>query len=366
MGADGIVSDARTDADRRALLVELRRGFADAADAAGLHEHVVDVAGERVALRFAGPSMAGPLTRALRHHPAAAGPPTVTIEVWDAATTGRPLPFLVDTLLRLLDRTWLEDRDARGGLRALEDGPVRAAYYGPGLFSVYDAGTRAGVFFVRDAAALPWYEPGAPFRVLLDWALSGGTRQMLHAGAIVTDAGALLLGGAGGSGKSTTALSCLGHPGLRYLSDDYVLVDCAEDVMVHSLYCTAKLKTETDLARFPHLEGSVTNRGAAEGEKPMLFVHEHDPSAIATSAPVRALVFPRYLALEDCTVAPLPPATAFKLLAPSTVQQMPGTGTPALQLIRALTNRVPAFGLGLATDRRTIPAAVERIVSLLR
>jgi hypothetical protein len=259
---------------------------------------------------------------------------------------------LVDHLLRLLDRTWLEDRDLRGELQAFVDGPIRAAYYGPRLLSVYDTGLRSGLYWLQDAAALPWYEPGAPFRVLLDWVVAGPTSQLLHAGAVAGPTGGIVLGGAGGSGKSTTALSCLGDPSLRYLSDDYVVIDVPADAtavpVVTSIYSTAKLKTMADLERFDELRAAVVNgdRAAAEAgdpdaEKPMLFVHEHAPERLA----------------------PLTPAEAFRRLAPSTIQQVPTSGASALRCMRALTKRVPAFHLGLPTDRRKIPAAVAGILA---
>src|SRR5207237_9503214 len=114
---------------------------------------------ESVRIRTAGGALAGPLLRALDHlrlDPETT--PTATIDAWDSTSTGRPLPLLVEHLLRLLDRTWLDDRDIRAELRAFADGPVRAAYYGPGLLSVYDVERRAGIYWLHDAAALPWYE----------------------------------------------------------------------------------------------------------------------------------------------------------------------------------------------------------------
>ncbi len=368
--------DGFADRDRRELHRLLAEAFADAASLVGTTETTVRVGREAIRIRTAGDALAGPLLRAVQHLRLDPPPPaTATIDAWDSASTGRPLPLLVEHLLRLLDRTWLDDRDVRGELRAFADGPVRAAYYGPHLLSVYDVERRAGIYWLPDAAVLPWYEPGAPFRVLLDWIVAGPTRQLLHAGAIAGPRGAVVLGGAGGSGKSTTALACLGHPDLRYVSDDYVVVDVAPDSgadpTVAGVYATAKLKSLADLDRFEHLRGSVVNgehaaRDADAGpdaEKPMLFVSEVAPECLATEMPVRALVFPRFVALDEPTIARLSSDVAFKLLAPSTVQQVPATGATALRCIRSLARRVPAFGLGLPNDPRKIPEAVLAILA---
>jgi hypothetical protein len=365
------------DRDRRELHRLVAEAFDEAAELVGAPATSVRVGRDVVRIRTAGPALARPLTRALGHLAVdPATPPTATIDAFDSATTGRPLPLLVVHLLRLLDVTWLEDRDYRGGLRAFADGPVRAAYYGPRLFSVYDVERRAGVYWLPDATELPWYEPGAPFRVLMDWIVAGPTTQLVHAGALAGPTGGVMLGGAGGSGKSTTALACLGATGqgLRYVSDDYVVVDVPDDAAavptVTSIYCTAKLKSLTDLDRFGELRDAVVNEdrsavdaGDPDAEKPMLFVHEHAPERLAAVTPVRAVVFPKYLGLDECEVTPISTEQAFRRLAPSTVQQMPLSGTSALRVMRALTQRVPAFHLGLPTDRRKIPSAVAGILS---
>ncbi len=366
--------DGFADRDRRALHRLLAEAFVDAADLVGTTETTVRVGRDHLRIRTAGDALAGPLLRAVQHlRLDPAPPPTATIDAWDSASTGRPLPLLVDRLLRLLDRTWLDDRDVRGELRAFADGPVRAAYYGPQLLSVYDAERRAGIYWLQDAAALPWYESGAPFRVLLDWIVAAPTRQLLHAGAIGGPNGAVVLGGAGGSGKSTTALACLGHPELWYLSDDYVVVDVEPepDPLVFGVYATAKLKSLADLDRFEHLRGAVVNReratrdpeGEPDAEKPMLYVSEAAPECLAAEMPVRALVFPRFVSLDEPTVARLSSDVAFKLLAPSTVQQVPATGATALRCMRSLARRVPACGLGLPNDPRKIPDAVLAILA---
>ena len=83
---------------------------------------------------------------------------------------------------------------------------------------------------------------------------------MVHAGAVGTMAGGrCLLGGVSGSGKSTTSLFALTSPDLRFLGDDYVLVDGADRPEVFSIYSTAKIH-EPDQARVPHIHAQVVGR----------------------------------------------------------------------------------------------------------
>ncbi len=53
-----------------------------------------------------------------------------------------------------------------------------------------------------------------------------------------------MIAGPAGSGKSTLALACA-LQGLRYLGDDYVVVDVANGPIVHSLYSSAKALPST-------------------------------------------------------------------------------------------------------------------------
>ena len=384
------------DRDRLALAGAVHDAFEDACSEVGQVRRAFRIGHDVVCVHFAGPALVDRMMRALAPLEIDADTPaTATIEAWDSTSTGRRMPMLIADLLRLLDATWLGDRGWRGDIREYCGGAARAAYYGPRLLSTYDSTCRRGTFWLQDEAALPWYEPGAPFRVLLDWMLVGANRQLVHAGAVCGPGGGILLGGAGGSGKSTSALSCLGHPAFRYVSDDYVVVEldeepgangsaagaavkgCRGGVVARSIYATAKVKSLADLARFPQLRPSVTNlhrledaatqddgSGTADEEKPMLFVHEALAGALASDVPVRALVFPRYLALDDCTIAPLRADVAFKLLAPSTVQQVPTDTAQALRCMRTLTQRVPAYGLGLPTDSSKIPDALLRILDM--
>lgn len=365
------------DSDRRLLHTIVDGAFHDAAALVGESSANYSIAGETIRIIFAGDALAQPLTRAIVQHRVDDNlVPTAMIHAWDTRSTGRQLPMLAASLLRLLDRTWLDDRDVRGEIKGYSNGTLRAAYYGPQLLALFDVVSRVGIFWLEDAASLPWYEPGAPFRVLLDWIVSSPTRQLVHAGAIAGRHGGVILGGPGGSGKSTTALACLrsgiGSPngeGLRYVSDDYIVIDIASQPHAYGPYSTAKVKGLKDLERFPTLTAGVTNLtdameqvGRTDAVKPMLFVHEQHPERMATGTPIHAVVFPRYLALDECAITPIDPSTAFKMLAPSTVSQIPTTRSQSLRSMRKLVFTVPCYTLGLPTDPTKIPAAIEEIL----
>ena len=66
-------------------------------------------------------------------------------------------------------------------------------------------------------------------------------------------------------------------------------------LFVHSLYNTAKVKGAADLKRFPLMASRICNaeRIGAEAEKPMMFLHEHQPEKIISGFPLKAVVLGR-------------------------------------------------------------------------
>ena len=97
------------------------------------------------------------------------------------------------------------------------------------------------------------YERGRPLHVpLCLWHCDQGF-QVMHAGLVAEHGAGVLFPGMGGSGKSTTCLSCL-EAGLQFLGDDFIaLSQDADDIFIgHSLFGSAHLEPE-HLLRFKTL-----------------------------------------------------------------------------------------------------------------
>ena len=103
--------------------------------------------------------------------------------------------------------------------------------------------------------------------------------QLVHAGAVGTRDGGVLLVGKGGSGKSTTTFTCL-DSGLAYVSDDYCIIENSSIPYTHSLYSTGKLNAE-DVGRFPRLMPALYNYDRLETEKALYFFYEQFPHRIS-------------------------------------------------------------------------------------
>ena len=355
------------DADRLVLLRIMHDAFLEAGERIGGINYDYRIGDSIVRLRFAGPALVGFITRAFAHLAVAPVPvPDLTICLWDSVSTGRRLPLLVSSLIRLLKMTWLEDRGIRGEILDYNSGRIRAALHGHDntILSLIDLQEKTAVYWVQTGSDIPWYETGAPLRILLYWWFSSRGQQMVHGGAIGTGRGGLLLGGKGGSGKSTTALACLDST-LLYAGDDYSLVELKSQPFVHSLYNTAKVKAEADLNRFPWMSSRICNieRIGPDAEKPMVFLHEHQPDKIISGFPLKAVVLPRFVpGTKKCEVSSLAPASAFRAIAHSTITQLAGAGSEALQAMFQIVHRVPCYLVKLGEDLGNVSQTMAELL----
>ena len=333
--------------------------FADAeAAAGGAVERCYRVGGLRLRLRFAGPALLPVLTPALAHlaegdAEAAAPLPTLTVDLWDTASTGVGMP----------PPPWrAADYLARGEIRGFNDDRFHTVFnLGDYIFRMIDLARDRALWWVADATEVPYYESGAPLRVVLHWWMNGRGRQFVHAAAVGTDTGGVLLGGKGGSGKSTAALACL-DSALGYVGDDYVLLDVDPPPFVHSLYNTAKV-TGDHLRRFPQLASAVANARQLATEKALMFVARHRPQALRRGLPVRAILLPRVTGRPETRLRDATPAASLAALAPTTVFQLPGYGPRTFENIGRLVQQVPSYWLECGTDLARIPVVIAEALA---
>lgn len=223
-----------------------------------------------------------------------------------------------------------------------------------------DCSSDTGMFWVRDANEVPLFEVGAPLQSILHWWLSDHGTQLLHAAALGTSSGGVLIAGPGGVGKSTTALSCLAS-NLAYASDDYCLLDNTPAPYAYSVYNTAKIDQET-LLRFPHLRTAVDNLECLQRDKALLFLWRHFPETIIGGFPIRAVLLPRVANRTQTDTAAASPLEGLLALAPSTMQQLAGAGQAAWQAMTGLVQRVPCYHLNLGSDWLQIPSVITEVI----
>ena len=173
----------------------------------------------------------------------------------------------------------------------------------------------------------------------------------------------MLLAGKGGSGKSTTALLCL-EAGLRYVSDDYCLLEPGERPRAHCLYNTGKLQRD-HLTRFPALAQKAVDPHSDQFEKKVIFVHQHYPDRLANALPLRAIFLPYVSGESDHHLRQVAPEVALRGLAPSTLFQLSAPSREHLRIMAGLTRQLPCYQLALGTDFASIPAFIRNHIDSL-
>ena len=331
-------------------IYELAHSAAQAAG--GFVDRIYTIAGLPVRLRFAGPALLSPITHAFEHLNVSEGSALLTICIWDTASTGKrmpPPPWEGDDFL------------ARGVIQGYNDDRIHTAFqHGSGAVSLLDAERNLAVFWVSSAEELPYWEKGSPLRTILHWWLGRHERQLVHGAAVGNHHGAVLIGGKGGSGKSTTALACLDSD-LLYLGDDYTVLRSEPSPMVYSLYNSAKINAD-NVERLPHLGEKISNPDRLDSEKALLFVHEHYPTKTVPELPIRAILLPRVTGLRETRLKRTPTAQALAALAPSTIFQLPRAGAEAFKFLAAIAKQVPCFTFEVGTDLSGIPRAIEGLL----
>jgi hypothetical protein len=298
----------------------------------------------------------------------------LTVEALDADAAAGVLPALAHLATREPDPTALQLRvwsgeepvhplwraDARGALRRAGGGFV-VSHASPPVVEVFDPsagieiwGTPAA-FAAGDTIA----HPGST--AIAAWLATCGV-HVLHIGAVAFGGVGVLLLGAGGAGKSTTALAC-GLGGAAILGDDLCAVsmdDTTGSVVVHSLYATLKLNPDSAARlgahRLPWLgDTPVGKRVVALGTS----------LSAESSVPIGAAVALRPPNTVPSGLTPLTRAAAVRALVPTGIVAAGGAlalehwFATAMRIARA----VDAYELPVSWDVDQMVAAIAAAAS---
>jgi hypothetical protein len=323
----------------------------------------LEIARQNVCLQFAGKDLAAKLTRAVKHHQTAESiEPDMTILVWESGDSKQRLPHFFARFIEFVDSHPNSGlRKFRGDVPLLTNHRFRAAS-GDNSFTIADLEQKVCVHWVPAAARIPPHEIAAPLRIPFNFLLSSATRQLIHGGAVGTAEGGIFFGGFGGSGKSTTALNSLSAPDFFYAGDDYVLVDVETRPTAYNLYGTAKVKTIEDLERFPRLKNYADAEIVDESpQKPRLFLNEHVAHKIIREMPLKAIVFPKFIAGERIQCHEMSRQSAFREIVTSTIRQTPGNEQETVSVIGRLIRELPCYKLTFGENQITIPDVLRGI-----
>lgn len=294
----------------------------------------------------------------------------LTVGLWDSSggAPPPPTPDVGDETAPGAFFYFSDDRVRLGyQLGTSGDARVLAVYpYSPTpALSVLANGRGEAWYWVADAERIPYWEQATPLVYLLHWWLRERGVHLLHAGAVGTETGGVLLVGKSGSGKSTATLSALQSDELRYAGDDYVAVSLGETPFVHGLFSAGKLMPD-HVERLPFLLPALANTHQLDVEKAVVFVHEQWPGHITSGFPLRAILAPRVVpGLRESHVVETSGLATLAALAPSTVFQMHTRAQDSLVHMRRLAERVPGYVLELGSDMESIPRAIGELLQRL-
>ena len=353
-----------TEDDRISFFQTLHAWYNHITRTTGTVDRFFTIGGYTICLSFATEDMAGQLTPALAHlKTSAIDDPALTICLWDNASTQTQLPGLLPAFMRSFQWYWHEYLDPRQNVQPLCSDRFQTRFnLGANVFSSLDTKQNLALYWIEDLMRLPYWEKGSPLQAILNWWTSAHQRQYVHAAAVGTSTGGVLLAAKGGSGKSTSALACLNSE-LTYASDDYCLVATDPAPYVYSLYNSAKLKGAADLERFPHLAPLLSNGDRLHEEKAMIFLKQHFPEKVVSGFPIRAILVPKITGQQDTKLTRSTAIAALKALAPSTLFQLSGSGQSSMQTMSSLVKQVPCYTLELGTDISQIPEVILEFLS---
>ena len=341
---------ARTEAEQVAFFEGVHERFRQAVGKVGEVRRDYRVAGTVVRLSFAGGQLVSWLTPALEHlRIEEVETPDVTFCLWDSVSTG------VGMLPPPCDREGFSDR---GDLWGFHSRRIKTAFhYHDYSVNLFDHDRNTGIYWVQNAAVLPYWVLSSPLRTLFHWWMERHGCQLVHAAAVGAGDEALLVVGKGGLGKSSTALACL-DAGLAFMGDDYVIVRQAPEPAVFSLYATAKINRE-DIDRFPAFRPYLFRAAVPPDEKAVLLLHPHFRDRIRTAMPLRAIAVPRVVDREDTSLAAENRSVVQQAASFTTMSQLPYAGDHTHQLFAALCEALPGYRLELGRDRARLTGAVR-------
>lgn len=327
--------------------------FEEAAHRIGKNKVCYNIAGTKVCLNFAGNVLMSLLTPALEHLKISETVNCdVTINAWDTFSSGVqmvPPPC-----------TWADFTD-RGDIWGFSSKRIKTAFHWSEYsVNVFDMATNTGVYWVKNPAAFPYWVYSSPFRTLIHWWMEKNNCQLLHAAAVGTENGAVLITGKGGTGKSTSGLACL-DGGMKYLGDDYIIVSNEPKPMVYSLYNTAKLNV-SDLYRFPMLKTLTANRVKEDQEKDVLYLYPGLKNQIVNEMPLKAILTPQIQPSETTDIEPASFWPVQRAMSFTTMSQLPGVGSHTQDFIARFISKLPCYVLKPGSNLRLIPETISRFL----
>jgi hypothetical protein len=319
---------------------------------------ILVIGGKKIKFVFYSEILYEKMLLALNHHKQSTDHEVdLTINIWDNADNDiLPSPPWSSPAY------YKQETDAN---HTIAESDVMGVYLqGEDTFNFYDKKNNTAYFSALNAKALPDWICAAPFRTIFHWFFSQNDIHLIHGAVVGVGGKSILLGARGGSGKSTTALSCI-LSGMDYLADDYAAVDINKKI-AYNLYNSVKI-TPDSLKNFPQLKEKMWNEKSFGGKKDfgkaIIFLSKYFPAQIKDQSALTAIFIP--ILKKETKVVPASKLSTLLALAPTILFQLPLAQSNKMEDIKEIVSSLPCYLLELGPDVHKVPKAIASFLKNL-
>ncbi len=231
----------------------------------------------------------------------------------------------------------------------------------PNTLHLLEMNNNEGYIWFENLAEYPVAWQAAPLFRVLSWWLTAHEHVIVHGSAVGTEAGGFLFVGDSGSGKSTTALACLGSE-FGYIADDFCLVSVEKPPTIFCLYNAAKLVGLSDFDRFPGLKPYIRNEQQLSSEKALLMIQEINPQLLRRQSPLKAIIYPKPSDVRSPAFHRVSPWQMLPRMSPVSLRLQPSVARATFHSLARIAESVPCYEMAVGDDVTQIPAGLQRLM----
>ncbi len=317
------------------------------------------IAGKTICLNFYSKILFEKMSRAFSHiEEDAVNSPDLTVCIWDSVSTNT---HLASPWVNQSEYTYPREVNAK---TINVDSFLGIYLHGEETLNLYDEKNNTAYFWTHNAECLLYRISGSPLRSILNWFLSKEGVHLMHGAAVSTKGKSILLSAKGGSGKSTTALSCL-FSDMEFLGDDYVTIKSGDVITTHSIFNSVKIFSLSLDKTFPALKEKIWNKNdvALEKEKAIVFLSELFPQHIIREAPLHAIMIPVIKDIKKTKIVPARKLDTMIAMMPATLFQFSFIPSNKMAELRSIVERTPCYFLELGGDIPGVPDVIKSFLS---
>ncbi len=224
-----------------------------------------------------------------------------------------------------------------------------------------DRQTRRVIGWIKSAQHVTMYEMGKPLANLLPLIVESFGLYMFHGALVSWREHGILFVGAGGSGKSTSALSCL-RGGFDFVAEDLVVLEeSAAGFTGHGVYNSAWIEPD-HLARFGDIARIAHRGGEVEQQKSLVMVAEFAADRMRPAARLEYMMLPTVCPGEESAVYQVGRPEALRQLAPNCLMTASRIDMKGFESLVRLVKASKCYRLELGSDLDRIPGLISETI----